>query len=60
MKIGKPILSQATQFAKEVCGAIPHQMLAYNLSPSFNWGTVRITDAQMKGGVWVVPSPIRC
>merc|ERR1712151_1207789 len=37
METGKPILAQATQFAKEVRSAVPHQMLAYNLSPSFNW-----------------------
>merc|ERR1712056_64398 len=37
METGKPILSQATQFATEVRAAVPHQMLAYNLSPSFNW-----------------------
>merc|ERR1712156_598333 len=42
METGKPILSQATQFAKEVRAAIPHQMLAYNLSPSFNWDALSI------------------
>merc|ERR1719382_2287998 len=40
METGKPILSQATQFAGEVRAAVPHQMLAYNLSPSFNWDSV--------------------
>merc|ERR1739846_293963 len=38
----KPILSQATRFAKEVREAVPHQMLAYNLSPSFNWDALSI------------------
>jgi len=52
METGKPILSQATQFAKEVRGAIPHQMLAYNLSPSFNWDTAGMTDAQMETFIW--------
>merc|ERR1712190_167232 len=33
METGKPILSQATQFAKEVRAAVPHQMLSYNISP---------------------------
>merc|ERR1712039_480754 len=33
METGKPILSQATKFAQEVRAAVPHQMLAYNLSP---------------------------
>merc|ERR1712032_1541378 len=40
METGKPILSQATQFATEVRAAVPHQMLAYNLSPSFKNGVV--------------------
>ncbi|CAE7359823.1 ICL [Symbiodinium sp. CCMP2592] len=52
METGKPILAQATQFAKEVRGAVPHQMLAYNLSPSFNWDTAGMTDAQMESFIW--------
>merc|ERR1711874_370820 len=52
METGKPILSQATQFAKEVRAAVPHQMLAYNLSPSFNWDTAGMTDAQMESFIW--------
>jgi isocitrate lyase len=52
METGKPILSQATKFAKEVRAAIPHQMLAYNLSPSFNWDTAGMTDAQMESFIW--------
>jgi len=52
METGKPILSQATQFSKEVKAAVPHQMLAYNLSPSFNWDTSGMTDAQMESFVW--------
>merc|ERR1712241_647580 len=42
METGKPILSQATRFAKEVRAAWPHQMLAYNLSPSFNWDLAKL------------------
>merc|ERR1712217_184862 len=42
METGKPILSQATRFAKEVRAAWPHQMLAYNLSPSFNWDMAKL------------------
>merc|ERR1712156_1322057 len=42
METGKPILSQATQFATEVRAAVPHQMLAYNLSPSFNWDLAKL------------------
>merc|ERR1719399_1933673 len=52
METGKPILSQATQFAKEVRAAVPHQMLAYNLSPSFNWDTSGMTDAEMETFIW--------
>jgi len=52
METGKPILSQATRFAKEVREAAPHQMLAYNLSPSFNWDSAGMTDAQMESFIW--------
>merc|ERR1711974_544990 len=52
MVTGKPILSQAVQFAKEVRAAYPHQMLAYNLSPSFNWDSAGMTDAQMESFIW--------
>eukprot|EP00930_Biecheleria_cincta_P056133 TRINITY_DN422_c0_g1_i4.p1 TRINITY_DN422_c0_g1~~TRINITY_DN422_c0_g1_i4.p1 ORF type:complete len:546 (-),score=115.89 TRINITY_DN422_c0_g1_i4:112-1749(-) len=52
METGKPILAQATQFATEVRSAVPHQMLAYNLSPSFNWDTAGMTDAQMESFIW--------
>merc|ERR1712226_1764937 len=54
METGKPILSQATQFAQEVRAAVPHQMLAYNLSPSFNWDTSGMTDAEMETFIWVL------
>jgi len=52
METGKPILSQATHFAKDVRAAVPHQMLAYNLSPSFNWDASGMTDAQMESFIW--------
>jgi len=52
METGKPILSQATQFATEVHAAVPHQMLSYNLSPSFNWDASGMTDAQMESFIW--------
>jgi len=52
METGKPILSQAEQFAKEVRGQVPHQMLAYNNSPSFNWDTSGMTDAQMESFIF--------
>jgi isocitrate lyase len=52
METGKPILAQATQFATGVRAAAPHQMLSYNLSPSFNWDTAGMTDAQMESFIW--------
>merc|ERR1712087_579677 len=52
METGKPILSQAEKFASEVKAAVPHQMLAYNLSPSFNWDSAGMTDAQMESFIW--------
>jgi len=52
METGKPILSQATQFASEVKAAVPHQMLAYNNSPSFNWDASGMTEAQMESFIW--------
>jgi len=52
METGKPILSQATKFAKEVRAEWPHQMLSYNLSPSFNWDSAGMTDAAMESFIW--------
>jgi len=48
METGKPIYSQAKQFATEVRAAVPHQMLSYNISPSFNWDASGMTDAEME------------
>jgi len=52
METGKPILEQAVTFAKEVRSVFPHQLLAYNLSPSFNWDASGMTDAQMESFIW--------
>jgi isocitrate lyase len=52
METGKPILKQATQFAQEVRAAVPHQMLAYNNSPSFNWDASGMTEAEMETFIW--------
>merc|ERR1712036_67155 len=52
METGKPILSQAQEFAAKVRAAVPHQMLAYNLSPSFNWDASGMTEAQMESFIW--------
>mmetsp|Transcript_92592 Transcript_92592/g.267360 ORF Transcript_92592/g.267360 Transcript_92592/m.267360 type:complete len:551 (-) Transcript_92592:285-1937(-) len=52
METGKPILAQAQQFAREVRGAVPHQMLSYNLSPSFNWDSAGMKDEEMQSFIW--------
>jgi len=52
MESGKPVLSQAQKFAKQVRAAVPHMMLAYNLSPSFNWDSAGMTDSQMESFIW--------
>jgi isocitrate lyase len=41
-------LADARQFADAVHAEFPDQMLAYNLSPSFNWDTTGMTDEEMK------------
>ncbi len=41
-------LADARQFAEAIHAEFPDQMLAYNLSPSFNWDTTGMTDEQMK------------
>ena len=43
----KPCLKEAKRFADAVRGAYPHQMLAYNCSPSFNWGSYLKTDTEL-------------
>jgi len=52
METGKPIMAQAQQFSSAVKAARPGTMLAYNLSPSFNWDAAGMTDAQMQSFVW--------
>ena len=41
-------LADARQFAEAIHAEFPDQMLAYNLSPSFNWDTTGMTDEQMR------------
>ncbi|WP_156690082.1 isocitrate lyase ICL2 [Mycobacterium sp. Marseille-P9652] len=41
-------LADARQFAEAIHAKFPEQMLAYNLSPSFNWDTTGMTDEEMK------------
>ena len=41
-------LDDARQFADAIHAVYPDKMLAYNLSPSFNWDTTGMTDDQMR------------
>jgi isocitrate lyase len=41
-------LSDAKRFAEAIHARYPDQMLAYNLSPSFNWDTTGMTEEQMR------------
>jgi len=41
-------LHDAKEFADAIHAEFPDKMLAYNLSPSFNWDTTGMTDEQMK------------
>lgn len=41
-------LEDAKQFADAIHAVFPDKMLAYNLSPSFNWDTTGMNDDQMR------------
>jgi isocitrate lyase len=41
-------LADAREFAEAIHAQFPDQMLAYNLSPSFNWDTTGMTDDEMR------------
>jgi isocitrate lyase len=41
-------LSDARKFAEAVHASYPDKMLAYNLSPSFNWDTTGMTEDEMQ------------
>ncbi|PIE22113.1 MAG: isocitrate lyase [Planctomycetota bacterium] len=41
-------LEDAREFAQAVHAVFPDKMLAYNLSPSFNWDTTGMSEDQMK------------
>lgn len=41
-------LADARQFAEAIHAVYPGKMLAYNLSPSFNWDTTGMTDDEMR------------
>jgi len=48
METASPILSQAQSFAQAVHETFPNKMLAYNLSPSFNWDAASMSDEQIE------------
>jgi len=48
METKKPILSDAAHFATEIRKKYPHQLFAYNLSPSFNWDEAGMSDAAIQ------------
>jgi isocitrate lyase len=41
-------LADARRFAQAIHAEFPDKMMAYNLSPSFNWDTTGMTDDQMR------------
>lgn len=41
-------LHDAKKYADAIHAVFPDKMLAYNLSPSFNWDTTGLTEAEMK------------
>jgi isocitrate lyase len=47
METAIPSIKDAREFAHGVHAAHPHQMLAYNLSPSFNWDNAGMTDQEI-------------
>ncbi|KDP25847.1 hypothetical protein JCGZ_22877 [Jatropha curcas] len=48
METSSPDLDECTKFAQGVKSKQPEIMLAYNLSPSFNWDASGMTDQQMR------------
>jgi isocitrate lyase len=48
METKKPIYEQAKEFSEGVKAAAPYIMLAYNLSPSFNWDAAGISDDEIR------------
>lgn len=47
METPKPELDIARAFAEGIHAVKPHQMLAYNLSPSFNWDASGLTEEEI-------------
>ncbi len=47
METKKPDIKEAKHFSDGVLAEVPHAMLAYNLSPSFNWSAAGLNDDQI-------------
>lgn len=48
METATPNVPECEEFSSAVHAARPHQMLAYNLSPSFNWDAAGMDDAAIQ------------
>lgn len=48
METKSPILAEAAEFSREVRKVHPHQLFAYNLSPSFNWSGAGLDDKSIQ------------
>ena len=48
METSKPVYKDAEKFATAVHSVFPEQMLAYNLSPSFNWDAAGMTNQEIE------------
>jgi isocitrate lyase len=51
METSKPVYKDAEKFANAVHDAYPDQMLAYNLSPSFNWDDAGMSNQEIESYV---------
>jgi isocitrate lyase len=47
METAVPGIPEARKFSEGVKQMYPHQMLAYNLSPSFNWDASGMSDSEL-------------
>eukprot|EP00940_MAST-03C_sp_MAST-3C-sp2_P000702 g702.t1 len=48
METATPNVGVCKEFSSKVHAVVPHQMLAYNLSPSFNWDAAGMNDAAIQ------------
>jgi isocitrate lyase len=48
METASADISEAREFAEAIHAVFPHQLLAYNLSPSFNWDSTGMSDDEMR------------